>query len=172
MRFYYHSVEFWSINETLYNYKFTSFLILWAKTNFTSRFNAYNIRDLKIRRHQREGERQKNKNNNFSLESRTTTTWNCLVSRFREEVHKRRRNFLSLSELGYGSQGFNFKRVNLHLTKLVTWSYCDEDWKNANSLFQRHFCYRRRSWILRSLIYLGCSEPSNFVFHPSSKHCH
>jgi len=30
----------------------------------------------------------------------------------------------------------------IHLTKLVTWSNRDEDWKNANSLFQRRF--RRR----------------------------
>ena len=44
-----------------------------------------------------------------------------------EEVHKRRRNFLSLSELEYGSQEFAFRRVNLHLTKLVTWSSRDED---------------------------------------------
>ena len=27
----------------------------------------------------------------------------CLISRFTEEVHKQRRNFFSLSELGYGS---------------------------------------------------------------------
>ena len=33
----------------------------------------------------------------------TTTTWKYLISRCTEEVHKRRRNFLSLSELGYGS---------------------------------------------------------------------
>ena len=33
----------------------------------------------------------------------TTTTWKCLISRCTEEVHKRRRNFLSLSALGYGS---------------------------------------------------------------------
>ena len=31
--------------------------------------------------------------------------------------------------------GFNFRKVRLHLTKLVTWSNGDEDWKNANSLF-------------------------------------
>ena len=32
----------------------------------------------------------------------------------------------------------------LHLKKLVTWSNRDEDWKNANSLFQRCFlCHRR-----------------------------
>ena len=68
--------------------------------------------------------------------TQATTTWKCLISIFTEEVHKRRRNFLSISELGYGSQEFNFRSVHLHLTKLVTWSNRNEDWKNANSVFQ------------------------------------
>ena len=33
----------------------------------------------------------------------TTKMWKCLISRFTEEVHKQRRNFLSLTEVGYGS---------------------------------------------------------------------
>ena len=70
----------------------------------------------------------------------TTATWKCLISRFTEEVLKRQRNFLSASELGYDS-----------LTKLVTWSNRDEDWKNANSLFQRHFVCRFCPRTLRSL---------------------
>ena len=40
----------------------------------------------------------------------------CKKDSCSEEVHKRRRNFLSLSELGYGSLEFNFRRVHLHLT--------------------------------------------------------
>ena len=32
----------------------------------------------------------------------TTTTWRCLISRFKEEINKERRNFISLFELGYG----------------------------------------------------------------------
>ena len=44
-----------------------------------------------------------------------------------EEVHKGRPNFLYFSELGYGSWEFNFRRVHLHLPKLVTWSKRDED---------------------------------------------
>ena len=43
-------------------------------------------------------------------------------------------------------------RVRLYLTKLVTWSNRDKDWKNANSLFQRHFHCLRRPRILRSLL--------------------
>ena len=34
----------------------------------------------------------------------------------------------------------------------MTWSNRDEDWKNANSLFQRRFLCRRRPPILRSLL--------------------
>ena len=33
----------------------------------------------------------------------TTTTGKCLISRFMEDVNKRRVNFLSLSDLEYGS---------------------------------------------------------------------
>ena len=33
----------------------------------------------------------------FRRRNCTTTTWKCLISRFMEEVNKRRRNFLSLS---------------------------------------------------------------------------
>ena len=69
----------------------------------------------------------------------TTTMWKYLISRCTEKVPKRRRNFPSLCELGYSSSEFNFKRVCLNLTKLGTWSNRDEDWKNANSLFQRQF---------------------------------
>ena len=55
-----------------------------------------------------------------------TTTWKCLISRFIEEVHKRQRNSISLSELGYGSSEFNFRGSYLHLTKLVTLRNRDE----------------------------------------------
>ena len=36
-----------------------------------------------------------------------------------ENVNKQRRNFISLSEPGYGRLKFSFRRVRLHLTKLV-----------------------------------------------------
>ena len=69
-------------------------------------------RDLKIRQRRRQWEHHKSnrfnwQNNNFPPASSffcrflcrhcTTTTWKCLISRCTEEVHKRRRNFLSLS---------------------------------------------------------------------------
>ena len=47
----------------------------------------------------------------------TTTTWKCQILRFMEDVNKQRRNFNSLSELGYGPLKFSFRRVGLHLTK-------------------------------------------------------
>ena len=36
---------------------------------------------------------------------------------FMEDVNKQRRNFISLSELGYGHLKFSFRRVRLYLTK-------------------------------------------------------
>ena len=66
-------------------------------------------------------------NNNFARASHffctflsrfyMTTTWKCLISRFMEDVNKQRRNFISLSELGYGHLKFSFRRVRPHLTK-------------------------------------------------------
>ena len=47
----------------------------------------------------------------------TTTTWKCLISRFKEDVNKQRRKFISLSELEYGHFKFSFTGVRLHLTK-------------------------------------------------------
>ena len=47
----------------------------------------------------------------------TTTTWNCLISRFMDYVNKQRQNFISLSVLGNGPLEFNSRRIRLHLTK-------------------------------------------------------
>ena len=89
-------------------------------------------RDFKIQRRGRRRGRQKNnrfykQNNSFARASNffctflscfcTTTTWKCLLSCFMEDVNKQRRNFISLSELGYGPLKFSFRRVRLHLTK-------------------------------------------------------
>ena len=38
-------------------------------------------------------------------------------SRFMDDVNKQRRNFISLSELGFGPLKFRFRRVRLQLTK-------------------------------------------------------
>ena len=83
-----------------------------------------------------------------------TTTWKCLISRYTQEVHKRRRIsslFLNLDIILRNST----LRVRLQLTKLVAWSNRSEDWKNANSLFQRRFVFRRRPRMLRPLYFAG-----------------
>ena len=84
----------------------------------------------------------------------TTTTGKCLISRFMEDVNKRRAKFLCLSELEYGSWEFGSKRVRLHLKKIshLSWSNHDRDWKKPNSLVKRSFRGRRRRGILNSLI--------------------
>ena len=60
-----------------------------------------------------------------------------------EDVNKLRRNFISLSVLGYGPKEFNSRRVRLHLTKYVGRNNCDKEQKNANSLFNRRSLCRR-----------------------------
>ena len=60
-----------------------------------------------------------------------------------ENVNGQRRNFISLSELVYDPLEFNFRRVRLHLTKLVGRNNRNEDIKNADSPFKRRSRYRR-----------------------------
>ena len=50
-----------------------------------------------------------------------------VISRFMEKVNKQRRNFISLSGLGYGPLEFEFRRVPLHLTKQVDRNNRDKD---------------------------------------------
>ena len=74
----------------------------------------------------------------------TTTTWKCLISRFMEDVTKRRRIFLSFSKLGCGSQEINSRKIRLHLTFSADGNKRDNVWKKANALSKLRFCYRRR----------------------------
>ena len=134
-------------------------LCLWRRSLCS---NLGGIRDLKIRRRRRQRERQKSNRFNTILQIHHALLYISFPSLHDHDVkmpnrctdgeHKRLRNFPPLSELGYGSYEFNFRRVHLHLTKLVTWSNRDEDWKNKNSLFQQRFRCRRRPRILRSLL--------------------
>ena len=50
-----------------------------------------------------------------------------LNSCFMKNVNKQRRDFISLSELGFDALKFNFRRVRLHLTKEVGRNNCDKD---------------------------------------------
>ena len=96
----------------------------------SSDFPQFAVRDFKIQRRGRQRERQKKnnwfnkQNNNFASASRffvhffarfcTTTTWKCLISRFMEDVNKQRRNFISLSELGYQLLKIKLQADRLH----------------------------------------------------------
>ena len=48
----------------------------------------------------------------------TTTTWNCLISRFMEEVNTRLRFSVSFCELRYSPLEFNYWKNRQHLTGL------------------------------------------------------
>ena len=61
----------------------------------------------------------------------TTTTRKCLF--FVEDINKQRRNFLFLSEIGYGPSESNSSWVHLSLTKEVGRKNRDKDWKSAFS---------------------------------------
>ena len=74
----------------------------------------------------------------------TTTTWKCLISRFMEDVTKRRRIFLSFSKLGCGSQEINSRKIRLHLTFSADGNKRDNVWKKANALSKLRFRYRPR----------------------------
>ena len=108
----------------------------------------------------------------------TITTRKCLISRFMEDVNKRRRNFLSLSKLECGSQEINSRGGNLFTAK---WNKRDRVWKNANlsekwrfrrflrsrscpfhkrSLpFLRHCCHWEFLWKRKKLATLDQTKP-------------
>ena len=96
-------IHFWVLSFLTFQFRFSNSLLEVPV--------GEDIRDLKIRWQWQQQECQKsnrfnNQNNNFAFASHflyTTTMWKCLISRFTEEVYKRQQNFLSLSELGYGS---------------------------------------------------------------------
>ena len=48
----------------------------------------------------------------------TITTWKCQISRFMEYVNKQRRNFVSLSTLGYGPSGIQLQEGSLTYDKV------------------------------------------------------
>ena len=52
-----------------------------------------------------------------------------LISRFTEDVNKRRRIFVSLSKLEYGPQEINSGEIRLHLSFSADWNKRDNVWK-------------------------------------------
>ena len=57
----------------------------------------------------------------------------CHISRFIEDVNKRRRIFLSLSKLECGPQEINSREIHLHLTFLANWNKFEKVLKKVNS---------------------------------------
>ena len=86
----------------------------------------------------------------------TTTTWKYLISRFMEDVNKRRRNspFSFWSRMRFLRTDLQ-KRVRLHLIKVTA------SW-NANSLLSNVFRRYRLRGILNSLVRAVC-EPIDRV---------
>ena len=65
----------------------------------------------------------------------TTTTWNCLISRFVEDVDTGKRPSVSFPELWYSPLEFNSRKICQHLTNWMRWEERDKVWRSANSLF-------------------------------------
>lgn len=76
------------------------------------------------------------------------------ISCFVEDVNKPRQNFLSLSEVGYGSKESNSRRVRLYLAKSVKSKNCDGDLKNADPLLKQRFHCYQHSLILKLLLFV------------------
>ena len=105
---------------------------LCQRRNFHHHPSLFDIMDFKNQRH---GWQQEGKKKAIGLISKTTTlrvhhTFLYIsvpflhdydvkmpYFAFMEDVNKQRRNFISLSELGYGHLKFSFRRVCPHLTK-------------------------------------------------------
>ena len=121
------------------------------------------------RRQQRERQKQKNwfikESHKFARPSRfsctfffrhcTTTTWKCLISRFMEDVNKRRRIFLSLSRLECCPQEINSREFLPHVTSSVNWNKREKVWENASSFQKWRFRCRRRRRSNRRSIFIG-----------------
>ena len=81
----------------------------------------------------------------------TTTTWNCLISRFVEDANTRRPSF-SLSELWYNPLEFNSTKIRQHLTNWTWWNTRDKVCSSAKTLFNWRFRRCRRRSCLSSFL--------------------
>ena len=84
-----------------------------------------------------------------SLPNCTTSTWKCLISRFIEDVNKRRRIFLSLPRLECSPQEDNSTEIRLHLTFLANWNKCDKVWKKLEFILKVTFSLPSPSSVLK-----------------------
>ena len=138
------------------------------------------IRDFKMSRRRRQRDRQKsnklNRQNNNNARA-----WRFFVHFFAVTARLRRENAYNFTSYGgrkqttakfsfsfwtwIGFLGIGSKTVHLLLTKYMSWSNRDRDWKNANSLFKRRFRGRRHRGVLNSLFL----NPSNVTFRSPKK---
>ena len=82
----------------------------------------------------------------------TATTWNCLISRFVDDVNTRQRPFFSFFELWYSPLEFNSRKFLQHLTNWTTSNRRNYVWSSANTLFNWRFRNRRRRCCFSSLM--------------------
>ena len=78
-----------------------------------------------------------------------TTTWNCLISRFVENVNTRQRLPFSFSELWYSPLKLISRKIHQHLTNWTRWNKRDKVWSSEYSLFKWRFRSRRRRCLLK-----------------------
>ena len=117
------------------------------------------MRELEKRQQRRQ--RKRHKSNRFKLAKQqfctcitllctflcrhcASTTWECLISRFVEDVNTRQRLFSSFSGLLYSLLEFNSTKKCQDLTNWMRQNKCDKVWCSANSLFKWRFRNRRR----------------------------
>ena len=99
-------------------------------------------------------------NNNFAItlfctllcRRCTSTTLNCLISRFFEDRTKRKQLSFSFPGLWCSPLESNSKKVCHHLTNWTRWNKRDKVWGSANSLFEWRFRSRRRRRLVNSLL--------------------
>ena len=104
---------------------------------------------IRRRRQRQRRQREQQKSNRFILAKQqlctcitlsrhcTITTWNCLISRFVEDVNTRQRLSFSFPELWYSLLEFNSRKICQHLTNWTSWNKRDKVWSSANSLRER-----------------------------------
>ena len=83
----------------------------------------------------------------------TTTTWNCLISRFVEDVNTRKQLSFLFSWTSIQSIRNNSRKNWQHLKNWTRWGKQDKVWSRANSLFKwRSRCRRPRHCCLSPLM--------------------
>ena len=82
----------------------------------------------------------------------TSTTLNCLISRFVEDRTKRKQLSFSFPGLWCSPLESNSKKVCHHLTNWTRWNKRDKVWGSSNSLFKWRFRSRRRRRWVNSLL--------------------